>query len=111
MFFCKGAPDEDWIARVAANGWMALTIDRRILRNADQTRIVLDHGLGLFVLTGKRTHKEQGNIVAKVKPKRIRFVRHNHLPFIATITAGRSVTGMRPKGRSWNKGKYGPSAG
>lgn len=36
--FDPGTPDEDWIPWVARKGWLALTPDKRILRNRTQSR-------------------------------------------------------------------------
>lgn len=64
-----GTPDEDWIPWVAEQGWLALTRDKRILRNSAQANLMLECGSDLSILTGKGTHNELGELVAAFQPR------------------------------------------
>ncbi|MCH7638497.1 MAG: hypothetical protein IH855_03415 [Bacteroidetes bacterium] len=78
--------DEEWIATVASNGWFAFTHDRKIARRRAQRELVLNVGLGLFIVRGKATHAVMGANVAATYPKIIEVAETHPRPFIASVT-------------------------
>ncbi len=84
--FVHDDPDTLWIARVAANGWYAVSQDRRIYRNPVERSAVLDSGLGYFVIPGGHLLLEELaiNFVTNL-PAILRFVERTERPFIASI--------------------------
>ncbi len=100
-----GVPDEVWIKTVSEAGYFALTKDYVIARNAYQTTLVMDSGLGLFIVRSKNsTHSEKGQLVVRNMQNPLRFINKNYRPYIATTT-GSGVQGRRPKDRTWGQ-KY-----
>jgi len=44
--------DEEWLAKVGEEGWLAITRDKGVLRKQSQRRALADHRVGCFVLVG-----------------------------------------------------------
>jgi hypothetical protein len=44
--------DEEWLAKVGEEGWLAITRDERIRWNQSERRALADHRVGCFVLVG-----------------------------------------------------------
>jgi len=97
--FEKGISDEVWIKKVSEKGLLAFTYDNQIARNENQTKLVMDCHLGLFILRSKNsTSAEKGQFVIHNMAKLHHFIEENHRPFIASITRS-DVRGRRPKDR------------
>ena len=99
----KGVPDEVRIKKVSKAGYFALTEDYNIMQKADQSELIMNSRLGLFIVRGRR-HSEKGELVVQNSAKLLRFIKKNHRPFIATITRS-GVNGRRPRDRNWGQ-KY-----
>lgn len=48
--FPQDTPDDELLARVGDAGWLLLTRDMRFLKAPSQSRALVDHGVGCFVL-------------------------------------------------------------
>lgn len=92
--FEPGTPDVDWIPRVAAHGWYALTQDKRISLNPVERNAVLGTGLGVFFLTGASAGMPAvAHNFVTTYPAVERFIRRTLRPFIASVQRG---SGSRP---------------
>ena len=102
----QGVSDQRWIKEVSERGYYALTSDNQIIRTDSQTKLVMENGLGLFIVRcTKSKHSEKGQIVVKHMRPLLRFIKRNYCPYIATITASNGVKGIRPRDRDWGN-KY-----
>jgi hypothetical protein len=84
--FEHGVDDEVWLPAVAARGWVALTIDRRIRSNDLQRDAVFRSNARLIILTGGQAPTEQLarnfiNTLDRIEA----FLRINPPPFIARV--------------------------
>lgn len=58
------APDVEWLPFVGAKGWVAITMDH--LRSDPEEQVALMvHGVKVFVIVGKATHKERADFFLK----------------------------------------------
>jgi ribosomal protein L24E len=100
-----GVPDEVWIREVSKAGYFVITEDYKIMRNANQSELIMNNRLGLFIVRCKgSSHSEKGKLVVQNSAKLLRFIKKNSRPFIATITRS-GVNGRRPRDRNWGQ-KY-----
>jgi len=91
--FPPGTLDEDWLAEAGRLDWLVLTKDKRIRYRQIERRALERAGVGAFVFTGKDlTGEEMAQAIVKALPKILRFARKTPRPFIATVTAGGTVT-------------------
>lgn len=79
--------DVEWAKLVAAQGWLAITRDKRIQYRAAEKQALVDAKLGLFVLVSRRnlTRSEIVDQIALAVPKMLEFLKNNKPPFIAGI--------------------------
>lgn len=93
--FSQDEDDEVWIRDVAQRGWFALSNDKRIHSNPVQRAVVMQAGLGYFILTGANARADAlaANFVA-VYPAVLRFIERTPRPFIASVR--RPDRGGRP---------------
>lgn len=56
--FPPDCPDETWLAKIGAEGWIAVTHDTRIRYKPNERRAVIDHGVRLLVVVGKAPYPE-----------------------------------------------------
>ena len=84
--FNPKTPDELWITWVAKKKYFALGNDYRILRNATQRKVVLNAGLGYFVIRDAQcTAKVSAENFLITLPKIKQFILDTPRPFIASI--------------------------
>ena len=84
--FERGAPDESWLAEAGRRGWIVLTKDKRIRRNAVERRALEESGVAAFVLTsGDMTGTEMGSAFVKALDRMIRLHRNHSPPFVGTV--------------------------
>ena len=72
--FGKGAPDELWIPRVDADGWIVLTRDHRIRFRPNETVLLSEHRAIMFLLP-QATGEKTGAVAALCLPNIRRIVR------------------------------------
>lgn len=95
--FAHDAPDEEWLAGVSANGWVAVTRDQRIRYKPNERDAVVRHAAALLVIVGNATHPELARSFVATMPKIERFVQKQPRPFIAKVyRAAASDLARRP---------------
>ena len=89
----QDAPDEEWIALVGDEGWLAVTKDRNIRYRAAEIAAVKHHGARVLVLRAKNaTGVELANVLVTALSRIERFVSRNDPPFIAGIDRSGRIT-------------------
>ena len=99
--FADDAPDEVWIAAVAAKGWTAVTHDKAISRRANEKSAVFRAGLGLIVVVGGAPHAELAQNFVATRSAIERFLGHHSPPFVARLyrPTPAELKRKRPRGR------------
>lgn len=78
-------PDDEWLANVGANGWLAISRDARIRYSPLALRVLMQTGARLFVLVGNLTTAEGADLIIS-KRKQIESLAANEPgAFIAKI--------------------------
>jgi hypothetical protein len=78
-------PDDEWLAKVGANGWLAISRDARIRYSPLALRVLMQTGARLFVLVGNLTTTEGADLIIS-KRKQIESLAANEPgAFIAKI--------------------------
>lgn len=83
--FAHDTPDEEWIAAIAAQGWVAVTHDGRIRYKPNEKQAVLDAGLALIVLVGKARHAELSENFVRSISRIEAFLEREAPPLIAKL--------------------------
>jgi predicted nuclease of predicted toxin-antitoxin system len=84
--FAQNALDIDWLPVVGQKGWVILTKDERIGRNALERQAVARAGLRMFTLASKRlTGAETAAVFRQALGKILRFACEYPTPFIAKV--------------------------
>lgn len=84
--FPQTAPDPDWLAAVAARGWIILSKD---LFNAYERQLILDSGGKAFILgRGDLSGEEMAAIFSEALPKMMHIASVSVGPFIYGISRG-----------------------
>lgn len=96
--FPQDAPDELWVERVGAEGWLGLAKDSRIRYRESERQQVCTSGAILFVLvTGNATGDEMAASFLRALRRMEQLVRDRPPPFIASVTKrGRVAVVWRP---------------
>ena len=80
------APDEDWIALVGKEGWVALTMDKNVRHRKAELDYIRRHSARVVVLRAKNaTGSDIGDLLAKGRNSIIRFATKTAAPFVARI--------------------------
>lgn len=83
--FPHDCPDQTWLQRIAAEGWVAITHDGRIRYKPNEKKAVLEHGARLFVVIGKAPFTQLAdNFVATLSPI-VDFIQTHPAPWIAKV--------------------------
>jgi len=91
--FDEATTDEAWLPAVAARGWVILTKDRRIGRRPLEREAIINAGGAAFVLTGGDMRGiDVAEAFARALPTMIRCSQKRARPFLATVSAGGTVT-------------------
>jgi hypothetical protein len=84
--FAQNAPDDVWIPQVAERGWVILSPDQHIQRNAAELAAVMLSGAALLCLIGG--HEKTADLAANflnTRAKIEQFVTATTTPFIAKV--------------------------
>jgi hypothetical protein len=85
--FPSGTPDEEWLPLVGREGWLLITVDKRIRYNELERRAVIRHRVREFVFTsGNLSGAAMARLLVIAYPEIVRTCEHNSPPFIASIT-------------------------
>ena len=80
------APDEDWIALVGRNAWLAITKDKNIRYRAAEIEAIKQHRAKVYVVRAKNaTGTDIADILVSGRVKIQQFARKNRPPFVAGI--------------------------
>jgi hypothetical protein len=94
-------PDEVWLAKVGASGWVAITRDGRIRYSPLALRVLMQTGAKLFVLVGSLTTAECVELIVSKRQQIESFVSEEPGAFIAKIR--RDGVHLWIRERDWKK--------
>ena len=83
--FAPDCPDAEWLAAAAANGWIAVTHDKRIRYKPNELAAVIQNNVGLIVVVGDAPFSQLATAFVKTAPRIIDFLKHQSPPFIAKV--------------------------
>ncbi len=80
------APDEDWLALVGRNGWVAITKDRNIRYRAAEIDAIRVHSARVIVIRMKNASgSDLAELLAKGRRRIARFAARTTAPFVARM--------------------------
>ncbi len=83
--FGPTTPDEEWITRVAAEGWIAISHNERIRYTPNERDAVLRAGLALLLVVGKAPFPELAANFVRSYDSIAAFLGRHQPPFIAKV--------------------------
>lgn len=87
------APDEDWIALVARQRWIALTKDKNIRYRSAELAAVRDHGARVVVLRAKNATGEQmAAMFVRHAARLVRYAATHRPPFVVGMDRSGALT-------------------
>src|SRR6266849_9370293 len=85
--FQSGTPDETWLPKVGANGWVLLTADKRIRYNFLEKQALKEYAVREFVFaSGNMSGQDMASALELALPKMQRLCRKVKPPFVGAIT-------------------------
>jgi hypothetical protein len=90
--FTDTAKDDEWLPRVGAEGWVALTHDRQISRDALLVEAAMRAGVRLFILRGKFSTRALADNFLRVEARVRLMVARTSGPFIAKVYLAKDET-------------------
>ena len=80
------APDEDWIALVARQRWIALTKDKNIRYRSAELAAVREHGARVVVLRAKNATSDQmATMFVRHAARLVRYATSHSPPFVVSM--------------------------
>ena len=93
--FGQSTPDLEWIPEVGRRGWVLITKDQNIRRNALERAAYEAAGVRGFIATGKdMSGKELGELLVRCLPYMARKVSGRSGPLLYTISRGGTITDL-----------------
>ena len=93
--FRDDADDEEWIARAAAEGWVAITGDGRVRWNPRQKLAIRVSGLRCFSLTGNHwTGPEKAQAITSALGRIAAILSSKPGPFVARINKAGEISSV-----------------
>lgn len=83
--FAPSTRDEEWIAEVASQGWVAVSHDKAISRRPNERQAVLDARLALLIVIGAVPYAQLAESFVATRARIDAFVRRHKPPYIARI--------------------------
>lgn len=83
--FPANCADEEWLAHVGANGWIAVTHDARIRYKPNEKKAVLTNDVRLLVVVGRAPYPELARNFVATLDKINAFVESQPAPWIAKV--------------------------
>jgi len=83
--FLPSGSDEDWLRLVGANGWVAITHDKRIRYKPNELAAVEEHGVRLLVVVGKAPFPQLAKHFVDTVPRVDDFLNAHQPPFIGKV--------------------------
>ena len=94
--FAPAAPDDEWLAGVANQGWLIVTRDQRIRYKVNEQAAVVRARLWMFVLTqGGLTAAETGKILVDAYPAMVRLAGKHRPPAFFSLHRSGKVKPLR----------------
>lgn len=89
----RAIDDSEWAKAVAAEGWVAVSRDKRIRHRVAEKQAIATAGFALFILTSRRnlSRVEIVDLIANAAPRIPAFPREHQPPFIAAIHSGGKI--------------------
>jgi hypothetical protein len=86
-YFSPGTPDETWLPHVGQQGWLLITVDKKIRYNELERRAIVRNRVREFVFTsGNLSGSTMAGLLVKAFPGIGKLCKENDPPFIASIT-------------------------
>jgi predicted nuclease of predicted toxin-antitoxin system len=97
--FAPDAPDAEWLGEAGRRGWVVLTKDKAVRRNALELAAIRESGVACFSL-GRGDLKAEQMVVAFVaaRPRMEKALRRFELPMTASVTASGHVSVLLVEG-------------
>ena len=88
--FRHDVPDEEWLAVAGQRGWLVITHDRKIRTRPGERRVIMEHGVGCFIMTYRQDLKKQEIIalISSTLEEMKRRFETTPRPFIYTVSKG-----------------------
>jgi len=83
--FAPDCPDDEWLHRIGARGWIAITHDSRIRYKPNELAAVMQHRVALLVLIGKATFPDLARTFVATHARILHFMAHHSPPYIAKV--------------------------
>ena len=83
--FAPDCPDSEWLAAVAAKGWVGLTHDKRIRYKPNELAAVVEHKVALLVVVGDAPFAELAKAFVATAPDVLKFIAEHDPPYIAKV--------------------------
>lgn len=83
--FAHDTPDEEWLAEVGRQGWVAVTHDRRIRYKPNELGAVVRHQVSLLVIVGAAPYAELAYAFVATLPRVESFLARHTPPFIGKV--------------------------
>lgn len=94
--FSATTRDVEWLQAVGAQGWIALSRNRRIRYVTEERDMVMRAGVALFLLVSKGTHAQLADGLVRTLSKIVAFRRRHPAPFFAKVYRPDSKRPMKP---------------
>ncbi len=104
-FELDDVPDGEWLRLVGANGWIALSHNKRIRYERDELDDLMSYGVKAFFIIGKGPHPAFAAAVLRSLRKVLRLIQKNEEPFIARIYQERDEVSLWITCEEWKQGR------
>ena len=83
--FAPNCPDEEWLAEIGHQGWVAVTHDKRIRYKPNELEAVKNHRVSLLVIVGTAPFAQLAEAFVRTEGKVVQFLERNPPPLIAKV--------------------------
>lgn len=83
--FAQNAPDQEWLAKVGAKGWVALTHNSRIRYTPNEFQAVIAYNVRLLVIIGHAPYPLLARSFVATRARVEAFLAKHEPPFIAKV--------------------------
>jgi hypothetical protein len=102
--FKPDTPDQDWLRKVGAQGWVVLTKDKAIRRNLLEREALIDARVACFMLgRGDLSAVQMSLAFVKALPRMTRALRRFCVPLAAGVSASGGVSVLLADGELLEK--------
>ena len=104
-FVLDDVPDGEWLRLVGANGWIALSHNKRIRYERDELDDLMSYRVKAFFIIGKGPHPAFAAAVLRNLRKVLRLIQKNEDPFVARIYQERDEVSLWVTYEQWKLGR------